>query len=167
MSFSNALAHQLDVATPMLRVQIIAQQAMSPVPNQRAAIGHALAEHVHALGAPSAIDLLSRDRDENVRIAAIETAVAGVDGRDSYLTILGRASLDPCRRIRRVALKGLQKGLRSELQQDEKTTSEAYMGGKRGLLADPAKLKALPTPGPTQSARGLDPIFPTRTEETP
>tara|TARA_R110002096_G_scaffold433887_3_gene653818 strand:- start:22060 stop:22563 length:504 start_codon:yes stop_codon:yes gene_type:complete len=146
----------------MLRVQIIAQQAMSSVPGQRAAIGHALAEHVHTLGAPSAIELLSKDRDENVRIAAIKTAVAGVEGRDSYLTILGRASLDPCRRIRRLALRGLQKGLRSELQQDERTASEAYMAGNRGLLADPAKLKALPTPGPTQSARGLDPLFPIR-----
>ena len=164
-SLQTTLAHQLHVADPMLRTQIIAQQAISPVPGRRVAIGHALAEHVHAIGAPTAIDLLSKDRDEDVRVAAIRTAVSGVDGRDSYLMILRRASLDPCDRVRRLALKGLQKGLRRALLDGYNVASKADTAGGRGLVADPAKLNARIAPDVSGSGRSLDPLFPKRSRE--
>ena len=162
LSLQESIAHKLYVADPMLRTQIIAQQAISPVPDQRVAIGYALAEHVHAIGAPSAIDLLSRDRHEDVRVAAIRTAVTGVDGQDSYMTILRRASLDPCDRVRRLALRGLQKGLRSELLDGDKTASHADRDTGHGLLADPLKLNARSARGTRSPGRSVDSLYPKR-----
>lgn len=140
-SYQDTLAHQLHVAAPIVRTHIIAQQATSPAPERREAIGRALAGHIHALGACTAIEHLSRDQNDDVRAAAIKTATTGVERGSSYLRILRRASLDPCARIRRLALKGLQKG---------------------GLVADPKKLNARMAPGIARGGRSLDALFPQR-----
>jgi hypothetical protein len=107
----DTLKYRLRSAKPMIRMQIIAEQAMSTVAKEREALAFALGGDTSALGGRSAIGHLARDKDEDVRAAAVKTATMNVSNKESYQKVLRRACVDSSNKVRHVAMKGLRKGI--------------------------------------------------------
>jgi hypothetical protein len=105
------LIHRLRSAKPIIRTQIIAEQAMSTIASEREALAYALAGHMGALGGRSVIAHLARDKDKDVRMAAVKVATMNVNNKESHQKVLRGACVDSSNKVRHIAMKGLRKGI--------------------------------------------------------
>jgi HEAT repeat protein len=107
------LVEELRRSDPLREVQLVSEGAISADVRHRRAVARALSAGVDQnVAVPPAISHLARDADEDVRGYAIEAAATRLEEAPKrYLELLRRACLDPSRRVRRLALAGLQKAI--------------------------------------------------------
>lgn len=109
-AFSDKLIRRLRQSDPLTQIQLIAESSLSPATCDRVAAGAALATQNGEIGAPTAVQHLSEDLEEDVRIAALEAAATRLERNPrAYVAVLRRCGTDPSRRVRRVAIAGMRK----------------------------------------------------------